>query len=559
MKKNKAQFRKLKSSMSFDTVKCPMCFRNFSADFIELHAQKCKGENYVDNSGSGATKERPQSKKMKLSVGALPVLSSNPKALSQTVGYAGDRLNSCTVLSQEEKVSTTSHTPRNVEKGNIPLAEQIRPCSFNEYVGQEKILGKGSMLIGLLRHGQTPSMILWGPPGCGKTSLAHVIATENKSNPGHSTRFVKLSATNSGKADIQSAIEAAKNERRIFKRKTILFIDEIHRFNKLQQDTFLPHIENGTIILIGATTENPSFSLNSALLSRCRVIVLEKLSLDDVKQILVRSLKNFGPSVAILYNNRSSHLIAVCGETSADDSCSCTGIDSSITISEDAIDFLAGMCDGDARTALNGLEMAMQAVEMKKHIPGDAPLIDLDSVKKSLHRSHVLYDRAGDQHYEIISAFQKSIRGSDANATLYWLARMLEGGEDPRFIARRMIRIASEDIGIADSCALTLAVSTQQACQFIGMPECDVVLAHCAVYLARAPKSAEVYMALRNAVGKIRSHDGPLPGVPLHLRNASTKLMKDLGYGRGYQYKPSSEAKQTYLPDSLLNCNFFDQ
>lgn len=556
--------------MPSHSVECPICFQNFSSDFIEAHAQRCKGNGKVRSSNED---DMPSAKKAKISPpkhvqGFFNLKRTKPINLPTKSASGAAKPQNKPIISDSINLSKSSNSKRhNKAPGSydgVPLAERSRPSTLNEYVGQGHVLGKECVLSELLRTNVIPSMILWGPPGCGKTSLAHVIAMKAKNTPNSSMRFVKMSATNSGKADVNAAVETAKNDRRMFQRKTILFIDEIHRFNKLQQDTFLPHVEDGTIILIGATTENPSFSLNSALLSRCRVIVLEKLNIDEVKKILVRALKNYEKDVKVVKssnNDSEDEEQSVCTEIDSSPDCEVIekNMKHSITISEDAVAMLAGSCDGDARYALSALQMALQAGRASNcHENNNVHHIDVENIKRSLQRSHVLYDRTGDQHYEMASAFQKSIRGSDDNATLYWLARMLEGGEDPKFIARRLIRIASEDVGLADSNALNLAISAQQACQFIGMPECDVVLAHCAVYMARAPKSVEVYMAYNRAKESVKHHIGPLPGVPLHLRNASTQLMKELGYGKGYQYKPPEDNSQTYLPDSMKNSNFFD-
>ncbi|XP_031555770.1 ATPase WRNIP1-like [Actinia tenebrosa] len=447
----------------------------------------------------------------------------------------------------------------------VPLAEKMRPCSLHDYVGQSKILGNGSLLRSLLEANEVPSMILWGPPGCGKTSLAHIIANNAKKS-GHS-RFVTLSATASGINEVKEVIKVAKNEQKMSKRKTILFMDEIHRFNKSQQDTFLPHVENGTITLIGATTENPSFQLNTALLSRCRVIVLEKLSTEALQMILLRAVKSMG----CVMEDESLN-----GDDTLEQ-----GSGAQVVIEKDAIIALVNFCDGDARAALNGLQLAVQSQIAKaqqnitKQTNGltsdaetgkedtklhkDCITVNVSHIKEGLQRTHILYDKKGEEHYNIISALHKSIRGSDANASLYWLARMLAGGEDPLYVARRLVRMASEDIGLADPEALTQTVAAYQACHFIGMPECDVILAQAAVYLARAPKSIEVYRAYNNAKKCVKEWEGPHPSVPLHIRNAPTKMMKNLGYGAGYKYNPDYDepVEQSYLPPELENVNFF--
>ncbi|XP_054841163.1 ATPase WRNIP1 isoform X3 [Eublepharis macularius] len=434
-----------------------------------------------------------------------------------------------------------------------PLADKLRPDTLSDYMGQDQVVGEQTLLRSLLEAHEIPSLIFWGPPGCGKTTLAHIIAKGSKKK---GARFVTLSATSAKTNDVREVISQAQNEKRLFKRKTILFIDEIHRFNKSQQDTFLPHVECGTLTLIGATTENPSFQVNSALLSRCRVIVLEKLSVEAMEAILMRALRSLG--IRILSPDEQ-HAGSVNGSNSEiSESCIC--------IERRAVSTLAYLCDGDARTGLNGLQMAIQAqltqLPHQNNMLGhtaDGIVITEDHVKEGLQRSHILYDRAGEEHYNCISALHKSMRGSDENASLYWLARMLEGGEDPLYVARRLVRFASEDIGLADPLALTQAVAAYQGCHFIGMPECEVILAQCVIYFARAPKSIEVYSAYGNVKACLRNHEGPLPPVPLHLRNAPTRLMKDLSYGKGYKYNPmyKEPVDQDYLPEELKGVDFF--
>ncbi|XP_051872838.1 ATPase WRNIP1 [Pristis pectinata] len=417
-----------------------------------------------------------------------------------------------------------------------PLAEIMRPRVLAELTGQNKVLGENTLLRTLLESHEIPSIILWGPPGCGKTSLAHVLA--NNSRKQSSTRFVSLSAASATVNNVREVIKQAQNEQKLFKRKTIIFFDEIHRFNKTQQDTFLPHVECGTITLIGATTENPSFQINAALLSRCRVIVLEKLSVEAMETILLRALSSLG--ISILGQDKEADSMDGSKES-----------EFQICIEPKAVQSIAYFSDGDARAALNGLHLAIQAniAEAKKqqsnngqqNTPAKKIVIKETQIKEGLQRSHLLYDRAGEEHYNCISALHKTMRASDENSALYWLARMLEGGEDPLYIARRLIRFASEDIGLADPLALTQAVSAYQGCHFIGMPECEVILAQCVAYLARAPKSVEIYRAYEAVKESVRNHKGPLPPVPLHLRNAPTKLMKDLGYGKGYKYPPNDK------------------
>jgi putative ATPase len=391
---------------------------------------------------------------------------------------------------------------------SAPLAERMRPESLDEFFGQGEAVGEGSFLRQAIREDAVPSLILWGPPGSGKTTLATIVARETKSE------FLQLSAVGSGVKELRRVIDEAEANKREGK-KTILFIDEIHRWNKSQQDALLPHVERGTVTLIGATTENPSFEVNSALLSRARVFVLKKLGEDDLVLILRRAIgddrRGFGGK--------------------------------NLRADDDALGLVARFANGDARMALNTLEAV---VSRSNHAT-------VDAVKLVLQRPHLLYDKAGEEHYNIISALHKSMRGGDADAALYWLGRMLEAGEDPLYVARRLVRFASEDIGIANSFALPQAVAAYQACQFIGMPECAVNLAQAVVYLAKSKKSNALYVAYKNVQKDIR--ETPNDPVPVHLRNAPTKLMKELGYGKDYKYTPdykdAEEAKQEYLPERL--------
>ncbi|MCK5044901.1 replication-associated recombination protein A [Candidatus Parcubacteria bacterium] len=387
----------------------------------------------------------------------------------------------------------------------IPLADKMRPETLTDFMGQKALLDEGKILRQAIKADNLPSMIFWGPPGSGKTTLAYIISKATKG------RFVKLSATTSGVKDLRKEIEQA-GELKKSGTKTILFIDEIHRFNKSQQDILLSFIENGTITLIGATTENPSFEVNNALLSRCRVFVLEKLSAEDIVKILTRAIKDKSDGLGKL----------------------------KITVSKKDLQFLAEISDGDARTALNALEFAS----------GISNKISRETIKDALQK-FIAYDKNGEEHYNIISALHKSMRGGDADAALYWLARMLEGGEDPLYIARRIIRFASEDIGVANSLALNQAVAAYQACHYIGMPECNLNLAQAVVYMAKSKKSNQLYTAYQQAVNNVKQY-GNLP-VPLHIRNAPTKLMKDLNYGKDYKYSPDFDYQdnQEYLPDKL--------
>lgn len=388
-------------------------------------------------------------------------------------------------------------------ENNLPLAAFFRPKTLGDFVGQEQIIGPEAWLYKAIKSDQVPSLLFWGPPGSGKTTLALIIAKETKAE------FVEISATENGKKDLMAIVERARQSKRLGT-KTILFIDEIHRWNKAQQDALLPQVENGTIILIGATTENPSFAVNGALLSRVKVVVLEALSEINLGLVISRAAKFLG-----------------------------------FKAKKDVWNFIARVSNGDARKALNILES----------VGADGRAITLDLVKQIINKPNLLYDKNGEEHYNIISALHKSMRGGDANAAVYWMVRMLEAGEDPLYIARRLIRFASEDIGLANNSALLLANATYDACHKIGMPECGVNLSHCVAYLAKSPKSIAVYQAYNLAKAEIET-SGNLP-VPLHIRNAPTKLMKDLNYGKGYKYTPLEDSSdQEYLPDKIKKKKF---
>ncbi|KAG0680092.1 hypothetical protein C6P40_002231 [Pichia californica] len=406
---------------------------------------------------------------------------------------------------------------------HLPLSERLRPTDISNYIGQSHLVGEHGILRGYLKHGRIPSLILWGYPGTGKTTLARILAKNAH------LRFIEMSGVMNGVSDCKKAFEEANNEMKLTRKPTIIFVDEIHRFSKNQQDIFLNYVERGVIILIGATTENPSFNVNKALLSRCRVFVLEKLNDDEMRLLIGRGLVEINKVRKLVYNTNV------------------------LKLSKDAIDWIASVADGDGRLALGCIEL-IDSNFIKETTCSTPDDVTVDDVKNILKKSTVLYDRVGDAHYDTISAFHKSIRGSNPDAAMYYLARMLNGGEDPLYIARRMIRIASEDIGVLDDSCLPFAISAYQAVQFVGLPEADLALVHCAVKLARAPKSVEIYRGWKEMKSWMAGHGIEGAEIPMHLRNAPTKLMSDLGYSKGYKYNPNFKngmVQQTYFPESV--------
>ena len=402
-----------------------------------------------------------------------------------------------------------------------PLAARMRPTGFDEFVGQERLVGKGRVLRRAIESGKLPSIVLWGPPGSGKTTLAYIIAGVTDSH------FSPVSAVSAGVADLRRIIEQARERRKMSRQRTILFIDEIHRFNKAQQDAILPYVEDGTITLIGATTENPSFEVISPLLSRCQVFTLKPLAADEIRIIVFRALKDSLRGLGAL----------------------------KAELADDAMEHIITMSNNDARAALNVLEMAVLTTppddKGRRHI-------SLAIIEDAIQHRALAYDKGGEQHFDSISALHKSMRGSDPDASLYWMARMLEAGEDPLYVARRLVRFASEDVGMADPQALVVAMAAQQAVHFIGMPEGNLALAEAVVYLATAPKSNSLYQAYSRVQEELKK--GSSESVPLHLRNPVTSLMKDIGYGKGYKYAhdyPGHFVKQQNLPDTLKEKRFY--
>ena len=403
-----------------------------------------------------------------------------------------------------------------------PLAGRMRPATLDEVVGQEHIIGKDKLLYRAIKADKISSIIFYGPPGTGKTTLAKVIANTTKAN------FVQMNATTSGKKDMQEAVADAKESLGMYQKKTILFIDEIHRFNKAQQDYLLPFVEDGTIILIGATTENPYFEVNQALISRSNVFELHSLDKEDIKKLIVRAITDDEKGMGIY----------------------------GATITDDALDFLSDMAEGDARSALNAIELGILTTEPAE----DGKIhIDIDVAQECIQRRVTKYDKDGDNHYDVISAFIKSMRGSDPDAAIYYLARMINAGESVTFIARRIMICASEDVGNADPQALQVAVAASQAVERIGMPEARIILAQAVTYVASAPKSNAAYMAVDQALESVRNHK--IGAVPNHLRDAHYKGAAKLGYGIGYKYAhdyPDHYVKQQYLPDELLGTTFYE-
>ncbi|KAH7311676.1 DNA replication ATPase [Stachybotrys elegans] len=513
-------------------VNCPACNKAVKPSDINNHLDS-NCQDFIEDEAASSPAPPPSSAPQKRSAssffsafstpapkrhaGGARIASTQPRSFDDGPGAASTAAAAAAAAaSYEEDEEDNSRVKRTRTRKQIPLAERMRPKTLDEVCGQDLVGPKG-VLRALIDQGRVPSMILWGASGTGKTTIARCIAHKVGS------RFIELNATSTGVSEVKKMFSDAVGEKALTGRGTIIFCDEIHRFNKGQQDVFLKPVENGDITLIGATTENPSFKVNSALLSRCRTFTLQALTAEDIVEILKRALKaeegTYPPTPLV---------------------------------DDEMVEYLARFSDGDARTALSLLELALSLTVR--------PGMTQQEIKASLTKT-LVYDRAGDQHYDTISAFHKSVRGSDADAALYYLARMLQSGEDPLFIARRMVVIASEDVGLADNSLLPLATATYTATQQIGMPEARIPLAHCAVALCLAPKSTRAYRGLNNAYAALREPGVAALPVPIHLRNAPTRLMKDLGYGAEYKYPPNyvdGRVRQTYLPDALKGATFLE-
>jgi putative ATPase len=508
-------------------VACPLCNKQVSQALINEHIDSACADHVVDHGDTpaahkthsfftpGARKpsSAPKNGNLASSPIAPPILAQRPKTPPPATKRSFDE-------AAEAHANGDAPSPTAVKRKKLravedaqPLAERMRPMKLDDVCGQE-LIGPNGILRGMLERNKIPSMVLWGKSGTGKTTIARIIANASAS------RFVEINSTSTKLEEVRRIFFDALKDLQLTGRRTIVFCDEIHRFSKTQQDAFLGPVESGTITLIAATTENPSFKVISALLSRCRTFTLDALTDDDLLKILQR---------------------AVAAEA-------CT----SPLLDTEMLRYFASFSDGDARTALNLLELAMSLA--------NTPSITKEDIKKRLTKT-LVYDRAGDQHYDTISALHKSIRGSDPNAAVYYLARMLKSGEDPRYIARRLVVVASEDVGLADNAMLALATATYAACEKIGMPECAISLSHCAVALALAPKSTRAYRALRAAEAALAEPGVAALPIPLHLRNAPTRLMKEMGYSEGYKYNPDyldGRVKQDYLPESLRGRAFLE-
>ncbi|KAF9290128.1 Werner helicase interacting protein 1 [Linnemannia elongata] len=570
-------------------VPCPICGKSIAEWFVNNHLDnECTGmENVAESLSqqtSGKRKHADTVDDFEDIDGAALFQDNGENHMADMNRRDSYPSSSATSNQQHQQISFQSRKDKvnAAVQRSMPLAERARPVSLDDFIGQKELVGAGGILRALVLQDTVPSIILWGPCGVGKTTLARIIAHTTKA------QFKEMGATTHGVADVRKAFEDAKNLFQFSRQRTIIFLDEIHRFTKSQQDIFLPFVERGTITLIGATTENPSFRVNSALLSRCRVLTLEKLSLKDGMDKMIRRAARikWRDILDMACEQMTDTELATLNSTFGQND---QTLDEWVDAKTDpgAIKWLIDLSDGDGRSAINTLEIGIQGLSTiilsddsmygnnqkdeedqaeDKQSSGvlerlDAAKLTGEAVKAAFQKTHLQYDRQGDEHYNLISALHKSVRGGDADAALYWLGRMLVSGEEPLYIARRLIRMASEDIGMADSAALPLAVSTYQACQMIGMPECDVNLAHCVAYMAKAKKSVDVYYAY-GQVKQTVSEEFAYP-VPIHLRNAPTTLMKEMGYGDGYKYNPlypeGTKVDQEYLPRGLKKRKFMGE
>ncbi|GAA5941708.1 hypothetical protein JCM3775_003643 [Rhodotorula graminis] len=534
-------------------VECPICGKFTTEQSVGLHLDFGCSSAPGSSASQSATAPTTASKKTSEKKRKGPPTSAASRDAPPSSSPVARRAAPAPSSSKKPRTSTTSFL-----EAAKPLPELVRPRALEDLVGQEHLLGKGALLRGLIESDNLGSCLFWGPPGTGKTTIARVIAKTT------SSIFKELSATNATTAQLREVFTEAENVLKITGRKTLLFIDEIQRFNKAQQDAFLPVVEAGTISLVASTTENPSFRVNTALLSRCRVFVLQKLTSDDVFRILVRALRLLHEQKTGERLPEAREVVGVKPEPDAAPSSRPAPVSTApdpVFEHTGALDtpllrFLASAADGDARVALSSLELALSATRRSDAEGGGGGAIDREELKRGLRKAHMQYDRSGDAHYDTISALHKSVRGSDANAALYYLARMLEGGDDPLYVARRLVRMASEDIGLANPHALPQALAAYQATQLVGMPECDCILAQVVVMLAESPKSVRVYNAYNAAKALVKRSD-QFP-IPLHIRNAPTGLMKQLGFGKEYLYEPAyaHPVFQTFLPPELAGTTF---
>ncbi|CCH41831.1 hypothetical protein BN7_1370 [Wickerhamomyces ciferrii] len=533
-------------------VSCPICGKGVSLDKINTHLDQCEnGENII------SAPSQPVKKQLTLSsLGRKPsnlgTPAKKPSTQQEPITIDDDdddedddpkeeKSNSPPLKKPNTSLKTPITTPDKDseikllrQQAQLPLSERLRPRTLDEYVGQSHLIGPQGILRGFIDNDTIPSLILWGPPGVGKTTIARIIAARTKQ------KFVELNATSSGISDLRKIFENCSKEWFLTKRKTIVFCDEIHRYNKTQQDFFLPFVEKGECVLIGATTENPSFQLNNALLSRCKVFTLNKLQINEIHRILNKGILHINKVRKLVFNK------------------------SLLTFDKEAINYIADLSNGDSRISINLMELIdshYSNVKPDAKTPGNIA-VKVEDIRPVLQKTHLLYDRVGDQHYDTISAFHKSIRGSDPDAAMWYLGKMLSGGENPLYIARRMIRIASEDVGVLDESCLPFAIAAYQAVTFVGLPEADLALVQCAVKLAKAPKSVEIYRAW-NYIKSIYANEPTKAGlpIPLHLRNAPTKLMKEMDYGKEYKYNPNyknGKVRQDYLPEQIKDMKFLD-